>query len=148
MNSIVLYKRKYIVVWTPSNSNFSTRTYYQHLERIDNVGEGNWKKFWKIKVPPKIHIFLWKIEKGIMYVSKFIKDRLKMDFDPVCKMCLRQEESLDHIFWRCSKILKFWEEFSHWWCLDSRQKSALMSNLWAARTFFIVLNLISSGILF
>lgn len=41
-----------------------------------------------------------------------------------------------HNFWSCTKISKFWEEFSHWWSLDSQQPNLLINNIWAARNVF------------
>lgn len=43
-----------------------------------------------------------------------------MDVNIVCKKCLSQEESIDHILWS----------------LDSRQRITLMGNLWNARNIF------------
>lgn len=53
INNLVLSKRKDVVVWVPSNIKFSTRTCFHQMEQIDNSGEGNWKRIWKMKSPPK-----------------------------------------------------------------------------------------------
>ncbi|XP_045810978.1 uncharacterized protein LOC123905427 [Trifolium pratense] len=53
------------------NGNYSVRSAYYHLVEvvIDNNHlkvEGNWNKLWKLMVPNKVKIFLWRVLRGCM----------------------------------------------------------------------------------
>lgn len=58
IQNLELNSRRDALLWCTNNGNFSTRQCYHKLEGFDNNAEGNWMKIWKLKVPPKIHIFL------------------------------------------------------------------------------------------
>lgn len=55
---VVLTQKEDMVIWKHLGIFFKTRECYNLMEGNDGKWEGNWKKIWKMKVPPKIHIFL------------------------------------------------------------------------------------------
>lgn len=111
LNSLVhstsLSFRKDSVKWNLNGSSFSTKECYQLIEGFDNHNERNWMKVWKLKVPPKIHMFLWKLEQGVIASKVFLKSRLHQMNDSICSNYKIHEEDSEHIFWKCSAATDF-----------------------------------------
>lgn len=64
--------------------------------------KGNWNSIWRLKIPPKIYMFLWKIEHGILPSRAFLSSRLRSStIDVSCKICGGSIEDQMHIIWLC-----------------------------------------------
>lgn len=57
IQEIELSSRKDSLLCCYNDDIFITRQWYQLIEDFDNNNEGNWIKFWKMKVPPKSAYF-------------------------------------------------------------------------------------------
>lgn len=55
-------------------------------------------KIWKLKVPPKIHMFLWKIENGVIPSKSFLKLRLHQDIDVFVKCVIIQSKIVNSFY--------------------------------------------------
>ena len=63
--------------------------------------------FWKLKCPPKLRRFVWQILSGTLPVLKNLKAR-GIDCDTRCSMCGADEESINHVLFKCSPALQTW----------------------------------------
>lgn len=69
-----------------------------------------------MKIPPKIQIFLWKIEHRVLPSRFFLSIRLKsLMLDITCKLCGYSVEDQNHILWACPFVKDIWEIFFEWW---------------------------------
>lgn len=136
VNNISLSDKRDIVIWKQANDSFSTKECYKFLEGLDNVWERNWKGIWKLKMPPKIQIFLWKFENEVLPTHSFLKDRLHVDIDTACKICRLTQETISHIFIECGNTINFWMEVASWWSLNRKQLDKLLVGYWQVRKFF------------
>lgn len=75
-----------------------------------------WSQFWDIKVPPKVLLFLWKIQWKVLPTNYFLANRIHNGtVSPICKWCLVLEETLDHLFFKCELASWCWDFLKIWW---------------------------------
>ncbi|CDY17870.1 BnaC04g03490D [Brassica napus] len=73
---------------------------------------------WKLQVPPKIKLFLWKIFQGALPVGDRLASR-NILVDTVCKS-YSNVESINHLFLHCDVAYKVWNLAPFSTCIDSR----------------------------
>jgi hypothetical protein len=101
-------------IWRYSkNGNYTVRsTYYQLMEHIvdnNNLKEpGNWKTLWRLNVPNKVRIFLWRLLRGCLPVRGRLVQR-GVPCDNKCPNCANYEENEWHCFFGCDAALEIWE---------------------------------------
>ena len=81
--------------WNLTNSeSFTVRSFYLHL--LDSQPPFRHKMIWKLKIPLKIKIFLWFLERGILLT----KDNLaKKNWTGSQKYCgCNSNETIEHLF--------------------------------------------------
>lgn len=80
------------------------------------MSNNNWKKIWKFKVPPRVTLFLWKLENNILPTKKLLENKVfQQNFDASCNRCKLARKSHDHIFWECGFAKQVWNKVFHWW---------------------------------
>jgi len=76
------------------------------------------KWLWKIDTMPKIKVFLWQLCHNALPV-KGILFRRGCRLDPLCPLCLKDIETLEHLFSTCSITLRVWHlARQHHWVKD------------------------------
>lgn len=132
---LTLYKDN--LIWKLSDAPFSTRMCYLMLSGADNLTHENWMKIWSFKVPPKVQLFLWKLEHQVLPTSSFLNQRLNIPIPSSCKWGNQNVETSNRLFWKCSTAQEFWENVAHWWSLDIRKRlarkifnGAKLKNIW------------------
>ena len=71
---------------------------HTHDDRVDDV---NWKSLWKLRIHERYKILIWRIGNGILPTKLNIALRLGFS-DNLCPLCKLEEESIDHLFLKCS----------------------------------------------
>jgi hypothetical protein len=66
-----------------------------------------WRKVWKLKVPPKIHIFWWRALQNFLPSKSELKRRHVAKEDH-CEACGEPGGNLFHIAFRCTFAIRFW----------------------------------------
>jgi hypothetical protein len=90
----------------------------KELERCTQRGESSgsndsistervWKKIWKMKWPPKIKQFLWRVGHNSLAMKLNIK-RCGIDLDTRCPICWRLDEDGGHCFLKCKAARACW----------------------------------------
>ena len=81
------------------------KSVYNHM-----IGGGEIDSFshiWESKLPYKIKIFTWLLEKGVILTKDNMIRRKWLGGDPSCKFC-EQPESIDHLFFQCPVAQCVW----------------------------------------
>ena len=66
-----------------------------------------WNKIWKVKLPPKILTFIWKILQESLPVFEVLNNRGILASSN-CLLCNEEKESLDHLFMKCPFTRAIW----------------------------------------
>ena len=91
-------------VWDPSGGSYTFKTGYTTLQEVHNQQDwAPWKFIWKTESLPKIKIFIWTLLKGKILTSKNLK-RKGFSGPSMCQMCLKEEETIQHLFLDCTVI--------------------------------------------
>lgn len=59
-----------------------------------------WKGLWKLPLPKKITLILWKILVDCILVKKELQNK-NITNDAVCPLCRMKEEMIEHLFFKC-----------------------------------------------
>jgi hypothetical protein len=99
------------------HGNFTVRSAYRALiqaneERTTIGREASdqvfWKKLWKMKVPPKVRNFWWRVIRGFIPCRSVLKNR-HIDRISFCQAC-GCEETIWHALFECTWAKLFWQE--------------------------------------
>ena len=72
-----------------------------------------WRRLWKMKVPNKIKIFLWRAcSKALPTRCNLL--RRKVLEDPTCPHCGTENENTLHALWECTQLRMVWEKVFGW----------------------------------
>jgi len=101
--------------WEPEkHGEFSVKSTYWKLAEPDmqefgGSGDNSWKILWKLKVPPKIKVFWWRVLNEFIPTKNILNRR---HIEPVgfCEWCGSERETIKHIFMDCSTARGFWRE--------------------------------------
>ncbi|KAE8778325.1 Alanyl-tRNA synthetase [Hordeum vulgare] len=112
------------LAWAHEKSgNYTVKSAYRslmtHKEQLTQV-EGQvsdasvaqthlWKLLWALKVVPKVRVFWWRVLRGILLDESTLKYRHIRDTS-LCKLCLLDDENLEHALIHCSHARTFWVE--------------------------------------
>ena len=94
-----------IVLWKwCSKKTFTTKSVYDHLSEEGNTN--TFSHIWKTRIPYKIKIFTWLLEKGVVLTKNNMVKR-KWTGDPSCVFC-DQVETINHLFFQCPVAKCVW----------------------------------------
>lgn len=66
-----------------------------------------WKNVWRLSIPPKIQHFVWRICVGAVATRSALFKR-KCAVNPMCPICLVEEETLEHLLFLCPWTKSCW----------------------------------------
>ena len=67
-----------------------------------------WTVLWRLSIPPKIKILVWRVCKGWI-TALTILERRKVTNEVWCPICLIVPETIMHAIWGCSWTRKVWK---------------------------------------
>lgn len=84
---------------------------HRHAQVMDYVSSSNhqdyWKKVWKLKVPPKVRIFWWRVLHEFLPTQQIMHPR-HIEQVPTCTECGADSESIYHVSLECIVAKQFW----------------------------------------
>ena len=104
-------------IWVAEPSGcYSARSAYRVIrEGIPTEGQdGGFKELWKLKVPPKVAMFVWRLIKDRLPTRDNLKKKRVELQDYLCPFCRLEDESASHLFFHCRKIIPLWWESMAW----------------------------------
>ena len=66
-----------------------------------------WKEIWNLQVPNKINNFLWRLCTNSLVTNMNLYKR-KVRQDPVCAICKKEEETVEHLCFTCEWTALVW----------------------------------------
>ena len=111
--------QKDCLIWPDShNGEYTVKAGYQKLcqEANSSVASSSdsshqsafWKRIWKLHVPNKIKLFLWKFFSNALPTKVNLKKRKILD-DAKCGACLLDQETTLHAIWSCESLYNIWD---------------------------------------
>jgi len=94
--------------WTASGT-YSARSAYKALQLGSSSLPGH-KLIWKAWAPLKVKFFLWLAFLGRLWTAER-RFRHGLQADATCRLCDQDEETCDHLLFRCSFSRQVWWEF-------------------------------------
>jgi hypothetical protein len=79
--------------------------------------EGNWLCIWKLKIPQKMKVFLWRMARGCLPTRQRLQQK-GVNCSDRCVFCQSNFENDWHIFFGCEKAKEIWEEAGLWSIID------------------------------
>jgi hypothetical protein len=116
-------------VWKfTSHGEYSVRSAYHYIMEnlVDNSDlrvTGNWMRIWKMQVPQKIKVFLWRAARGCLPTRERLRTR-GVQYTDRCVHCERSFENDWHVFFGCNKVEEVWAEVGLWNFIRDRLKIA------------------------
>lgn len=105
------------------DGNYSVKTGYQLLCEYETLGAASssdsskqtlfWKCVWKLQIPNKIKVFLWRVCSNALPTLENLKRRKILE-DAKCKACPAAEEDALHAIWSCEKLRHIWFPCFSW----------------------------------
>ena len=95
---------------------YSAKSAYKVIrEDISGYGQvGQFKELWKLRVPSKVAMFVWRLIKDKLPTRDNLKKKrveLQEYLYPFCRLV---DKSASHLFFHCSKISPLWWESLSW----------------------------------
>ena len=100
---------------------------------------------WHLKIPPRIHFFLWLLSKNEILTRDNLSLRRKVD-DQSCLFCM-ENESVHHLFFGCVVAKQLWVYVSEVIGKDVGSSFESIGSLWLSNKRFLVANMFCSAAL-
>lgn len=99
------------LIWiSESKGCFSVKSAYKELMLnlpVQAPSDVNWAKFWKIRVPERLKMFLWRVAVNALPTRENLMCRMDIS-EPCCVLCNHEVESAIHLFSRCQAAKAIW----------------------------------------
>lgn len=112
------------MIW-PRNRDgkYSVKTGYRLLLELDRRSRASsfdvnppkifWNWLWRIGIPNKVKVFLWRACSEALPTRKNLQKRKVLN-DPTCSFCLIHQEDTVHALWECVDLHTIWEPLLGW----------------------------------
>jgi hypothetical protein len=120
---IVLSPLHDLVLWTPTNSAFSTKSAHHLITSSIPVtpfpfSKSHWKALWKLNLNHRLKLFLWKMVWNIIPTKFHISQTINSSpNDTSCSICSFPIDFILHLFFSCPIARVVWHQ--SFWPLDS-----------------------------
>lgn len=113
------------ITWSwAKNDTFSVKSTYEYLTKAE-TGDP-YTRIWKSKIPYKIKIFLWLLERRATLTKDNMLKR-KWTGDPTCRFC-DEIETTDHLFFQCPIARVVWSITAH--CIGANNIPINIDQYW------------------
>lgn len=117
VRTITLAKDKDEMIWAYTKKGLSLKAATDLL--TCNSSPISWEFVWKLKVPNKVKIFLWKAHLGILPTRNFLALRnIKLSDSTTCPVCKLEGETTGHLLIECKMAKAVWTQMFSWWQIN------------------------------
>ena len=133
------------LIWQLDNKGKYSSSSLYHVINFRGVQPVFIPAIWKLRVPPKIHVFLWLLSKNkLMTRDNLRKRHIIKPLD--CVYCLEQE-SCSHLFFECIVAKHLWAHIEEYFSSQIGSSFKSVARFWIATKKCSVLNTVSSAVL-
>ncbi|KAL4558101.1 hypothetical protein LXL04_036297 [Taraxacum kok-saghyz] len=93
---------------------FSVYSLRKLMVSQDTNGDGNMDFIWNGWTPLKVNCFMWRLMQNIIPLLDNLVDRGVVVDSQECKLCNRETESVDHVFFYCIYADSVWKWLANW----------------------------------
>uniref|UniRef100_A0A2N9GB01 Reverse transcriptase domain-containing protein n=1 Tax=Fagus sylvatica TaxID=28930 RepID=A0A2N9GB01_FAGSY len=88
---------------------FSVKSAYKcnQLEHPHISGSNIWSKLWKLNLHERSKMFIWRLGSGVLPTNLNFFLRVGHG-NPKCPLCLTEDESIEHLFFKCNFARAMW----------------------------------------
>ncbi|MCH82487.1 RNA-directed DNA polymerase (Reverse transcriptase), partial [Trifolium medium] len=121
------------MVWRFNNKGiYTVKSAYRYAMEtlVDNEeyrAPGNWLDMWKLKIPQRVKIFLWRMLMGCLPTRVRLQSK-GVDCSENCPHCENNFENEWHLFIGCHKAKLVWEGAGLWNMIENLTQNALSFN--------------------
>ncbi|KAK1364861.1 hypothetical protein POM88_040422 [Heracleum sosnowskyi] len=136
LKGVALNSRKVSLLWLPGLDMYTVKkaTSLLDLDRSENrVG---WFFIWRLKIPPKVQIFVWKLCRGILPVKVFLYSRLGSSIGSTSCLRCNEDKSINHLLWQCDFVKMVMKLMLEWWGLSNLRMIADFDTMWESCRLF------------
>ncbi|XP_063941514.1 uncharacterized protein LOC135149664 [Daucus carota subsp. sativus] len=117
IQSIIFLKGEDELLWSENLKSYLVSS--MTLQFSGQSEEVEWSFIWKIKIPHKIKLFLWKVQMNILHTKGFLVSRNILDpLEAHCPICRKVVETTDHLFLECRLARAAWKYLFEWWQIN------------------------------
>ena len=108
------------LVWTlDPKGKFLVRSAYRVTnDQTPNGTEIHWSKLWNLRAPERVKMLLWRIGSNSLPTKDNLRRR-SVSSDPICVLCRQENETSQHIFFKCPVARAIW--YSSCWGFKSEE---------------------------
>jgi hypothetical protein len=133
------------IVWSfCSNGKFSVQSLYAIINHR-GVKPVFVQSVWKLKIPPKVQIFLWLLSKNKLLTRTNLAKRRKLE-DLSCLFC-SETETVHHLFFDCCVANGVWSVLADILNLSGNCNYEYVASLWLANKKFMLANVVNAATL-
>ena len=104
------------LIWETSKAEYSVKLAANIMSPCSPTV--NWEFIWKLRVPHKIKIFLWKLHLNILPTKTFLSARgIILAKGIMCEWCSCSEETTIHLLIECPQAKDIWKQVFSWWLM-------------------------------
>jgi len=133
------------MIWRfSSNGIYSSQSLYKIIN-FRGVMPVHISAVWSLKIPPRVHFFLWLLAKNKLLTRDNLNIRQKLD-DVRCLFC-SEDESIHHLFFDCVVSRQIWYLISECLGVNIGANFISIGIMWLSNKRFLVHNVITSATL-
>lgn len=133
------YTRDRIAWVHTDNGQYTVKSGYFEWCKIHTASEGiylsnGWSKIWRLKIPHKVKVFLWRYCRNSLPVRNVLRGR-GVPVPIACSLCVGDVEHMNHLFLDCKYAQECWqevnlnfsareEEFAHEWLINMLSRAS------------------------
>lgn len=99
------------LIWVPNaKGKVTSKSAYNISNLHPNqscLSDQMWKKIWKIRVPERVKMLIWRIATNTILVKEVLGQRVELDSQE-CVLCQDGQESISHLFFHCLVARAIW----------------------------------------
>jgi len=100
---------------------------------------------WNLKIPPRVHFFLWLLSKNKLLTRDNLSLRKKVD-DKFCLFCM-ENESVHHLFFECVVACQMWVYMAEMFGRSVGRSFESIGVMWISNKRFLVDNIFCAAAL-
>lgn len=145
MEEVHLVEEEDQIIWSYcSNGQFSVQSLYAVINHR-GVKPIHVQAVWKLKIPPRVQIFLLLLSKNKLLTRDNLEKRRKVE-DLTCLFC-SETENIHHLFFDCCVAKRMWSVLADIMSLSGNWDYEHVASLWIANKKFVLANVVNAAAL-